>query len=107
VEFVQEPIFSAVAAELFTDDAMMRLEVRLMDNPRAGTVIRNCGGARKLRMDIPGRGRSGGARIVYVYVEMRETIYLIFAYPKNAQADLTPDQERRVRAAAERIRRER
>ncbi len=33
--------------------------------PEAGDVIRDTGGLRKVRWSVPGRGKSGGMRIIY------------------------------------------
>ena len=38
--------------------------------------------------------KSGGARVIYVDVVIQERIYLLLAYPKNVQTNLTPEQVR-------------
>jgi len=40
---------------------------------------------------MPGRGKSGGLRIIY-YWDTPEAIYLVFAYEKTVQEDLTHSQ---------------
>lgn len=35
-----------------------------------------------MRFALPGRGKSGSSRVLYVDFVLAETIYLIFAYPK-------------------------
>jgi len=52
------------------------------------------GGARKVRIRLAGRGKSGGGRVVYF--DTGEVIYLITAYPKNVQESLSPAQLRRI-----------
>ena len=47
---------------------------------------------------LPGRGKRGGARIIYHWKHAVERLYLLFLYPKNIQADLTPAQLRMLRA---------
>lgn len=49
-------------------------------------------GLRKLRRLLAGRGKSGGARVIYYYISHESTIYLVFTYAKNRQADLNKDQ---------------
>ena len=56
------------------------------------------GGLRKLRWRLPGRGKRGGARLIYYWNRAAERVYLLFLYPKNVQADLTPAQLRVLRA---------
>ena len=65
-------------------------------NPDAGDVIRGGGGLRKIRWSAQGRGKRGGIRIIYYLLE-EDQIYLLFAYPKNKQEDLTNDQLRVLR----------
>jgi hypothetical protein len=98
VEFVFLPSFERSAAGLLSEDDIRDLEVTLLEEPRKGVVMRNTGGVRKVRAAIEGRGKSGSARVVYLYVEAREKIYFLLCFPKNEQANLTPEQARRIRA---------
>lgn len=52
------------------------------------------------------RGKSGGGRVIYVDVVIRERIYLLLAYPKNVQTDLTAEQKKMMRKLIERIKEE-
>ncbi|MGD0498168.1 MAG: type II toxin-antitoxin system RelE/ParE family toxin [Bryobacteraceae bacterium] len=47
-----------------------------------------------------GRGKRGGARIVYVYVVIAGRIYLLRCYAKNVRTDLTPEEKKQVRQIA-------
>lgn len=49
-------------------------------------------GLRKLRAAIAGRGKRGGARVTYYVWDEPDRCYLIFAYAKNVQGDLTSAQ---------------
>ncbi|HYH80871.1 MAG TPA: type II toxin-antitoxin system RelE/ParE family toxin [Longimicrobium sp.] len=97
LEFVFLPSFERSAAGLLSDADIRELELTLLENPREGAMIRDTGGVRKVRAAIGGRGKSGSTRVVYLYVEVRQKIYLLFCYPKNEQANLTPEQSRRIR----------
>lgn len=79
------------------DDELGELQNLLVVNPEAGDVIQDTGGARKIRIPMENRGKSGGGRVIYVDVVIRERIYLLLAYPKSAQSDLTPEQKKMVR----------
>ena len=56
-----------------------------------------------MRIQLEGRGKSGGGRVIYLDVLEKEKIYLLFAYPKNIQEDLTSEQRRLLRRMAEAI----
>jgi hypothetical protein len=64
----------------------------LLDNPSAGDLIRVSGGLRKLRWLASGRGKRGGARVIYYHYISADHIYLIYGYTKNEQEDLTREQ---------------
>ena len=85
------------------DDEQHELENILLENPRKGVVIEGLAGIRKLRIKLEGRGKSGGGRVIYLDVLEKEKIYLLFAYPKNMQEDLTSEQRRLLRRMAEAI----
>lgn len=42
------------------------------------------------------RGKSGGFRFIYVYLEKCGRIYLLAIYDKKERADLTPEQAKRL-----------
>ena len=58
-------------------------------NPDAGDLIPETGGVRKMRWALPGRGKSGGARVVYYYHNDSLPIFLLAAYGKNEKANLS------------------
>ena len=106
LEFVRLPFFERSSRDVLSEEEIRRLEERLISDPWAGDLVANTGGVRKIRAAQEGRGRSGGARVVYLYVAIRETIYLLLTYPKNVQATLTDDQKRRLRELVARLRKE-
>ena len=97
LEFVLLPSFERSASGVLSEDDIQELERTLLENPREGPVMRDTGGVRKARAATEGRGKSGSARVVYLYVEVREKIYFLLCFPKNEQANLTPEQKRRIR----------
>ena len=85
------------------DDEQHELEDILLENPRKGVVIEGLAGIRKLRIRLEGRGKSGGGRVIYIDVLEKRRLYLLFAYPKNVQEDLTAEQRKFLRRMAETI----
>ena len=89
------------------DDGLNVLEEQLLADPQKGAVIEGTGGARKLRIQVEySRGKSGGGRVIYVDVVSADRIYLLFAYPKNVQDNLTSEQKKRIRSIVEQIKKE-
>ena len=88
------------------DKELQALEEILLTDPDAGEVIQHLAGARKVRIPLEGRGKSGGGRVIYVDVVVKQRIYLLLAYPKNLRADMTPEQKHTIKAIIDAIKRE-
>ena len=87
-------------------ESLRTLERILLENPKMGDVIQGTGGARKMRIQLDGRGKSGGGRVVYLDVFEKEKLYLLFAYPKSIQDDLTQEQKKMIKAIVDAIKKE-
>lgn len=103
-EFVRLPTFERTAAGILGEEEVRALEAELVRDPRSGVVIVGTGGVRKIRVAVRGRGKSGSARVLYLSVEAKEKIYLLMAFAKNAQDDLSPEQRKGVEKLAEALR---
>lgn len=97
LEFVFLPSFERSSNGLLSDKEIRDLELELLEDPHAGAVVAGTGGVRKIRLALPGRGKRGSTRVIYLYVEARQKIYLLLCYAKNEQGDLTPEQKKSVR----------
>ena len=71
------------------DDDLKNLEQELLDDPKVGDVLQGTGGVRKMRFSFPHRGKSGSVRVIYVDFEVYERIYLITAFQKADQENLS------------------
>ena len=101
------PFRSCWKAMGLSDDDLLTLEKILLENPQKGDVIEGTGGARKLRVQLDNnRGKSCGGRVIYLDVFEKSRLYLLFAYPKNVQENLTPDQKKAIAAMISRIKEE-
>ena len=69
----------------------------LARRPKAGRVIQRTGGLRKVRVARPGRGKSGGARVIYYYHNEDKPILLLLIYAKADQENLTDVQKAQLK----------
>lgn len=85
-------------SRLFSDDELHEVIDALAANPEAGDVIPGTGGLRKVRVALSGRGKRGGARVIYYYHGATIPLYALAVYAKNEKSDLTPDEKKALTA---------
>ena len=102
----ETPTFSRQTDRMFSEDEKREVIDCLSENPLAGDEIPGTGGVRKLRFAASGRGKRGGARIIYLYLGEAIPIYALLAYTKSGRADLTHDERHTVKTLAAAIKRE-
>ena len=73
------------------DDRAVVIE-EIARNPKAGDIVPGTGGVRKMRIALPGRGKSGGARVIFYYQDDEWPVLLLEVFAKNEQANLTKAQ---------------
>ena len=100
ITVLQLPRFKAEATELIGTDGIEALAIYLINHPDAGDVVPGSGGVRKLRWAAKGKGKRGGARIIYLYVVIAARVYLIRCYAKNVKTDLNAGEKKQLRQIA-------
>ena len=68
------------------------MQEALWVNPIQGALIPGSGGLRKVRWQLPGKGKRGGIRVIYYWYSPAVQIYMLLAYGKSEQENLTPQQ---------------
>jgi hypothetical protein len=94
MRFVETPIFTKIITGLLDDENYRGLQIALMLRPEQGPIVRGSGGLRKVRWARAGSGKRGGLRVIYYRAPHESAFFMLYAYSKNDQADLTPAQAR-------------
>ena len=93
------PSFTRQITDLVDDTVYTEFQKELLQNPKKGDVIPRSGGLRKVRMKLPGRGKSGGARVIYLHIEERAIIVFFYVYTKAKSENLSSELLKRLRTA--------
>lgn len=92
MQFIETPIFAKRITSLLSEQDYRLLQLELAIRPDSGDLIKQSGGLRKIRWAGSGRGKRGGIRVIYYFVDAKQQVYMLFAYAKNESDDLTVDQ---------------
>nr|MBQ4457096.1 type II toxin-antitoxin system RelE/ParE family toxin [Clostridia bacterium] len=92
--FIEVPLFTKRWKEIgLDDDDLLALQIMLLKDPESGPVMEGTGGIRKVRFALKDQGKSGSVRVCYTDFAEYEVIYLITAFTKNEQENLTQEEK--------------
>lgn len=97
VIFIETPVFTKRCRELLSDEELSSFQMELVADPSTGDVIEGTGGLRKVRVAAKGKGKRGGARVIYFHFVSDSEIALLFIYPKNEDEDLSVSQRKALK----------
>jgi len=102
--FIHAKVFDRQWGEIgCDDDDLLELEKAICEDPQAPPVIQGTGGIRKIRIALEGRGKSGGARVIYGDFPEHGIVYLFAAYAKNEKEDINEDEKKFLKSAMSQI----
>lgn len=104
MEFYEHPIFARQRQGILDDNGLASLMVLLTNRPDAGVLIPSGGGLRKLRVAAKGKGKSGGARVIYYWQRQEPEdalISFLSIYAKNRKENLSPKELKSIRKLIE------
>ncbi len=99
--FTETERFVKRAEKLLGAEMVSELQLYLCRYAEDGVIIPASGGIRKLRWADSGRGKRGGARIIYYFANRAGRIFLLDIYAKNEKKNLTADDIKDLKAAVE------
>ena len=106
VTFIETSVFMRKISGILGDESYAELQQMLAHNPEKGPVIEGTGGLRKVRWKLPGKGKSGGVRIIYLYLKLRGRIYLVFVFTKDESDNPTAPQKTELKKLVAMIKKE-
>jgi hypothetical protein len=83
---------------------MAKIELEIVASPNH-PMIKGLRGVRKARVARPGTGKRGGGRVIYYVPIGTDTFYMMAAYSKSEQDDLSNEQRKGILSALETIKR--
>src|SRR5262249_39163032 len=81
---------------------MAKIELAIVASPNH-PMIKGLRGVRKARIGRPGMGKRGGGRVVYYVLIGTDAFYMMAAYSKAEQDDLSNEQRKRILTTLETI----
>lgn len=90
---VETPRYQADADRLFTADERDAIIYLVANEPRCGVVVPGGSSIRKVRVGFGGRGKRGGARVLYIFGGNDLPVFLLAAFAKNEKDDLTRSEQ--------------
>lgn len=94
MEFIETDVFSKRIQAILSDEEYGSLQAELIQRPDLGNLVPGAKGLRKLRWSVEGKGKRGGARIIYFWYVTRDLLLMLYAFKKSEQDDLTREQMR-------------
>ena len=91
------PEFIRRAESLPTEQQRMDLMTSIGTNPETGDIMSGTGGVRKLRWAIEGKGKRGGARVIYYFHNESMPILLLTVFAKNVKDNLAPGERNQIK----------
>jgi hypothetical protein len=106
--FVESREFTEWVVMHLPDEAYAGLQRELMNNPTKGDLMSGCGGLRKVRTGDPrrGKGKRGGARVIYLYVPEAKRFFMLDIYGKDEKDDLSAAEKKAFAALVDILKRQ-
>lgn len=88
-------------SRLLSEQEQIKLENEIAEDPLYWPLIKGTGGLRKARFARDNLGKRGGGRVCYLYLAVHDVIYMIKAYAKNEQEDLSEKEKKMIKKIVE------
>lgn len=89
---IETPTFQKQSEKVWSQSERHEFIDWIAANPTAGDVVPGADGARKVRWAVQGKGKRGGARVIYFNLSADELVLLVAVYAKSDQSNLAPHE---------------
>lgn len=91
---VETQPYQRAVEKIWDEETQIEFKTFIGLNPEAGDMIPGTGGIRKVRWQGSGHGKRSGVRIIYYVYNENHPLYLLYAYPKNVQVNLSESEKK-------------
>ncbi|MBX3033222.1 MAG: type II toxin-antitoxin system RelE/ParE family toxin [Bdellovibrionaceae bacterium] len=94
--FVEVLLFRK-AMEGFGAEIIRMIQMEILKHPEDGDLLQGCGGVRKMRVALPGQGKRGAMRVLYLDLPHQGVCFLLYAYPKSEKENISSGEKQLIR----------
>lgn len=95
--FIEATDFQKKLESLNETELLQGIQNAILRNPEIGVLIKGTGGIRKFRFGTMGRGKSGGLRVFYLDVPLKEKCYLLFMIEKTEAGNISHEEKNELK----------
>ena len=86
---IEAPVYTVKAKKLLTELQRVEIITIVAQEPEIGEILTGTGSVRKFRYaSKQGKGKSGGARIIYLALMGKDRVYLLDIFAKNEKENI-------------------
>lgn len=86
---VELPEYIKRASSVLSEEEREDIIEYLSENPKAGELLTGTGGIRKLRWKAKGKGKNGGARLIYFYFNKSIPLFMLTVFGKGEKGNIS------------------
>lgn len=98
IKVVRTNLYLRQAKKLMRQAERDAAEQAVLASPDLWPIIPGTGGARKARIPLEGRGKRGGARMIYYWRNQAGVIYFMLVYAKATKENLNANEKKELTA---------
>ena len=95
ITVVETKAYLNIINGIWSEEERSEFLTYIAGNYTQGDIIQGTNGLRKIRWSRSGMGKRGGVRVIYYYYDETAPIFLLAAYAKSSQGNLT-SQDKQV-----------